>query len=69
MSSEAVAAAEADSGEAQGDSAAAEFARFRSTVDDLDRALAEERAMAITLIDTIKRLDAEGEELRSQAKA
>ena len=46
-----------------------DFAQLKAVVDDLDRALAEEKAMARTLIDTIKRIDREGEILRRHAKA
>lgn len=58
-----------DERKATADLADVEVAELKALSDDLQRALAEERAMARTLLDTIKRLDDRGEELRLEAKA
>lgn len=51
------------------DAVLVEFRELKSVSDDLQRALAQEKAMARTLIDTIHRIDSEGEKLRKQARA
>ena len=50
------------------DNGSEKLAQLKSVADDLERSLAEERAMAITLFDTISRLDEHGEALRRAAK-